>query len=131
FGISENDVQGARVGRQVAPEEAPWLEQHAPQPFEAGPLHPARRAPVLARKKIEETARGLDEADIRKPVGIVAYEFLLQRHTQAQPQYVRSEPVYLHKLCIQRGAGQVAVAVADDLEPRIGGAHGSDRPVVL
>src|ERR1700728_5460296 len=65
----EQEIQRAGVCREVPPEQPAWLEPDAPGPFEACILHPVRRALAAAGEEIEQSARGLDDADFGQPRG--------------------------------------------------------------
>src|SRR5262245_47590674 len=64
--VVEQQIEGARIGGQIAPEQPARLEPNSPGPFEADVLHPFGSAGAAARKEIEQAARSLDDADIRQ-----------------------------------------------------------------
>src|SRR5262245_58141464 len=65
--VVDQQIERARISRQVAPEQAAGLEPDPPGRFEPDSLHPLRRAGARAGQEVEEPARGLDDADIGKP----------------------------------------------------------------
>src|ERR1700722_20547806 len=73
----EQEIKRAGVRREVTPEQPARLEPDSPGPFEAGILHPARRALPAAGEETEQSTRGLDDADFGEPRGEFGDEGLL------------------------------------------------------
>src|SRR5690606_11589525 len=130
-GITQNDVEGAGIGRQIAPEQAVRFHRSAPEPFETGLLYPERRARRLPGQMVEQPARGLDNADAVEPRRKIAHEDLFAWYAEPQPQDIRSQSIDFLYLPFQRVAGEIAVAMAGDGQGWVKLPHRGDGPAVL
>src|SRR5215216_5814770 len=91
--VAAQQVQRARVGGQVAPEQPARLEPDAPGPFEAGALHPLWRAGAAAGQEVEQPAGGLDDADIGEPRAEFLDKGLLIGNAESHPEIIRRQRV--------------------------------------
>src|SRR3981189_1668353 len=62
--LVEQQKERAGIGSEITPEQPARLEPDSPGPFQADVLHPLRRARPASRQEVEQSARGLDDADI-------------------------------------------------------------------
>src|SRR3954452_10654142 len=105
---AEQQIDRARVGGQITPEQAAGLEQGAPGPFQPDLLHPSRRAGAATRQKVEQAAGCLDDADVGEMRGEFLDERLLVWHAQRNPEIIRRQRVDLVDLRAQRFATEIA-----------------------
>src|SRR4051812_2057479 len=91
----EQQKERARIGREIAPEQSARLEPDSPGPFEADVLHPLRRAWPASRKEVEQSARGLDDADMAQARCELLDQSLLVGHAECNPQIIRRQRVDL------------------------------------
>src|ERR1700693_4554336 len=110
---AEQEIERARVGGEIAPEQPARLEPEAPGPFQPGILHPSRRTGTASRQVAEQSARGLDDADIAKPGQKFIDKGLLVGNAEPDPEVVRRKAVDLVDLGAQRVATQIAVGTPD------------------
>src|ERR1700743_1501181 len=82
----EQQVERARIGGEIAPEQPARLEPDAPHPFQADILHPLRRAPAAAGEEVEQASRCLDDADIGQPRRELLDEGLLIGNAKPNPE---------------------------------------------
>ena len=117
--LVEQQIQRARIGGQIAPEQPARLQPDPPRPFQPGGLHPARRAGAASRQEVEQSAGCLDDADIEKTRREFLDKGLLVGHAERDPQIIRRQRVDLVDLGAQRIALQIAVRMSDDQQIRV------------
>ena len=105
----EQQIKRARIGGQIAPEQAARLKPDPPGPFQSKVLHPLRRAGAAARQEIEQAPRGLDDSDIAKSRGILLDERLLIGNPKRKPEIVGRQRVDLIDLGAQRFARNLRI----------------------
>src|SRR5258708_17285336 len=84
--LVEQEIESARIGGQIAPEQPARLQPDSPRPFEPCDLHPARRAGAASRQEVEQSAGCLDDADIGQARREFLDKSLLIRHPKRDPQ---------------------------------------------
>ena len=87
------------------------------RPLESEPVHPRRRAWHCPGLEVEERADGHAEARSGR-VQMPVEPALLQRHAQPNQQEAGSGRADVARDVVDPILGEVAVALADDVEPR-------------
>src|SRR3977135_2731223 len=105
--LVEKQIEREGIGGEIAPEQPARLKPDAPHPFESDVLHPSRRAGPAAGEEIEQSARGLDDADIGQAWREFLDESLFVGNAQRYPQIVRRQSVGFPDLAPQRVAPDI------------------------